>query len=85
MVEPRSTVEGVVTIGKSVRLRNQATNEVVVYHVVGGGSVDTDNGEVSFFAPLGKALIGAKPGHTVTVELPGGKTKYEVLSIDFSE
>src|SRR6185295_15765514 len=42
IVEPRSTVEDVVTIGKSVRLRKQSTDEVVVYHIVGGGSVDTD-------------------------------------------
>jgi transcription elongation factor GreA len=85
VVDPRNTAEGVGTIGKSIRLRNQATKEEVVYHVVGGGSVDTDSGEVSFFAPLGKALIGAKKGDTVVVELPGGKTKYEVLAVDYSE
>ena len=84
VIEPKSTVEGVVTIGKTVRLRHAASGDEVVYHIVGGGSVDTDGGEVSFFAPLGKALIGRKAGDKVTIELPGGKTAYEVLSIEFS-
>ncbi|MCE9638171.1 MAG: transcription elongation factor GreA [Planctomycetes bacterium] len=85
IVEPRNTAEGMITIGKTVSLRNHQTNEVVLYHVVGGGSVDTDNGEISFFAPLGKALIGRKTGEKVVVDLPGGKVTYDVLSIAFSE
>jgi transcription elongation factor GreA len=84
IVDPRNTVEGVATIGKTVKLRNMATKEEFTYDLVGSGSVDSDHGEVSFFAPLGKALIGAQKGHTVTVELPGGKTKYEVLAVEFS-
>ena len=85
IVDPRSTVEDVVTIGKTVRLRHMTSNEIVVYHIVGGGSVDTDNGEVSFFAPVGKALIGHKKGDRITIELPVGKTAYELLAVDFSE
>ena len=85
IVEPKNTAPGMVTIGKTVKLRHAGTKETVTYHIVGGGSVDTDGGEVSFFAPLGKALIGHKPGDVLTLELPGGKTTYEVLSVDFSE
>lgn len=85
IVDPRNTAEGVATIGKTVKLRNVATGEELVYHLVGAGSVDTDNGEVSFTAPLGRALIGAKKAQKVVIELPSGKTTYEVVSIDFSE
>jgi transcription elongation factor GreA len=85
IIEPRSTVEGIVTIGKTVRLRQQHSQEEVVYKIVGGGSVDTDNGEVSFFAPLGKALISRQKGDRVTIDLPGGRTAYEVLEITFSD
>lgn len=84
IVEPRNTMAGIVTIGKTVRLKHVATNAEVAYHIVGGGSVDTDSGEVSFFAPLGKALIGRQVGDSVTLDLPGGKTTYKVLGIDFS-
>lgn len=84
IVEPRNTAEGMITIGKTVSLRNLQTNEVVLYHIVGGGSVDTDSGEISFFAPLGKALIGRKTGEKVVVDLPSGKVTYDVLSIEYS-
>ncbi len=85
IVDPQKTVEGVVTIGKTVELENVATNEHVVYHIVGAGSVNTDGGEVSFFAPVGRALIGAKATDLVKVDLPGGTTKYRIVAVRFSE
>lgn len=85
VIEPRSTVEDIVTIGKTVRLHHATTGQEVCYHIVGGGSVDTDGGEVSFFAPVGKALIGHQKNDRVTIDLPGGKSTYEVLSVEFSE
>jgi len=85
IVDPKNTVEGVVTIGKTVELENVATNERVTYHLVGAGSVDTDAGEISFFAPVGKALIGARPSDTVKVDLPGGSSKYRVVSVRHSD
>ena len=85
IVDPQKTVEGVATIGKTVDLENIATSEKLSYQLVGAGSVDTDNGEVSYSAPLGKALIGARPGDTIKVDLPGGSAKYRVLGVRFSE
>jgi transcription elongation factor GreA len=85
VVEPRTTVEGVVTIGKTVRLRRSGSEEILTYHIVGGGSVDSDAGEVSFFAPLGRALIGHQKGDCITIDLPGGRSTYDVLSVEFSE
>ena len=85
IVDPKNTVEGIVTIGKTVELENVATNEHVIYHLVGAGSVDSDHGEVSFSAPVGKALIGARATDTVKVDLPGGSAKYRVMSIRQSE
>jgi transcription elongation factor GreA len=85
IVDPHKTVEGVATIGKTVELENVATGEKGSYHLVGAGSVDTDGGEVSFSAPLGKALIGARPGDTIKVDLPAGTARYRVLGVRFSE
>ena len=85
IVDPKNTVEGIATIGKTVELENVATGERVKYHLVGAGSVDSDAGEVSFTAPLGKALIGARPPDTIKVDLPGGSAKYKVLAVTFSD
>jgi transcription elongation factor GreA len=81
IVDPKNTVEGVATIGKTVELENVGTKERVTYHLVGAGSVDCDNGEVSFSAPVGKALIGARPTDTIKVDLPSGSAKYLVISV----
>ncbi len=81
IVDPKNTVEGVATIGKTVELENVTTKEHVVYHLVGAGSVDSDNGEVSFSAPVGKALIGARPTDTIKVDLPSGSARYLVISV----
>lgn len=85
IVDPKNTVEGVATIGKTVELENVDTKERSVYHLVGAGSVDSDNGEVSFTAPVGKALIGARPTDTVRVDLPSGTARYMVISVRQSE
>lgn len=85
IVDPKNTVEGIATIGKTVELENVANGEHVIYHLVGQGSVDTEHGEVSFFAPVGKALIGSRPPDTIKVDLPSGSAKYRVLSVRFSE
>ena len=85
IVDPKNTVEGVATIGKTVELQNVATGEKVKYQIVGNGSVDSDSGEVSFFAPVGKALIGARPTDTVRVALPAGTASYLVLSVTISD
>jgi transcription elongation factor GreA len=85
IVDPKNTVEGVVTIGKTVELENVATKEHVMYHLVGAGSVDSDHGEVSFTAPLGKALIGARPTDTIKVDLPAGSARYRIISVRFSD
>jgi transcription elongation factor GreA len=85
IVDPKNTVEGVCTIGKTIELENVDTGEKVTYHLVGAGSVDTDGGEVSFSAPLGKALIGARATDTIKVNLPGGQAKYRVLTVKQSD
>src|SRR6185436_18176712 len=54
IVDPKNTVEGIATIGKTFLFENAATNEKVTYQLVGAGSVDSDSGEVSFSAPVGK-------------------------------
>jgi len=38
---------------------------------------------LSVSSPLAKALIGKKPGDTVSVPAPGGDRSYEILSVAF--
>ncbi len=85
IIDPASTMEGMVTIGKTLVVRNLDTDAIATYQIVGNGIADTDGGEVSYFAPLGRALIGKREGDAVTVTLPEGTTRVRLESVRFSD
>jgi transcription elongation factor GreA len=67
--------------GSKVVLENIETGEDVSYQLVGPDESDIENGRISVSSPLGKALIGRKPGDELTLEVPGGKRSYELVKI----
>lgn len=44
--------------------------------------VDFDDTMISIASPLGRALIGTRPGDDVSLETPGGERHYKVLSVE---
>ena len=69
-----------VSFGASVTVR-MADGEEVTYRIVGVDEVDLDRGWVSWLTPVAKALMNARLGERVTLQLPGGRTELEVLGI----
>ena len=67
--------------GSKVVLENVETGEDVVYQLVGPDESDIENGRISISSPLGKALIGRKPGDELSLQVPGGKRGYELVEI----
>jgi len=67
--------------GTKVLLENIDTGEEVEYQLVGSDESDIENGRISVSSPLGKAIIGKKPGDELTLEVPGGKRIYELVEI----
>lgn len=67
--------------GSKVVLENVETGEDVVYQLVGPDESDIENGRISISSPLGKALIGRKPGDELSLQVPGGKRSYELVDI----
>jgi transcription elongation factor GreA len=70
-----------VVFGSKVVLENIETGEDVVYQLVGPDESDIENGRISISSPLGKAIIGRKPGDELTLQVPGGKRSYELVEI----
>ena len=70
-----------VVFGCKVVLENVETGEDVVYQLVGPDESDIENGRISISSPLGKAIIGKKPGDELTLQVPAGKRSYELLEI----
>jgi len=67
--------------GCKVVLENIETGEDVSYQLVGPDESNIENGRISVSSPLGKALIGRKPGDELTLEVPGGRRSYELVEI----
>ncbi len=67
--------------GSKVVLENIETGEDVSYQLVGPDESDIENGRISISSPLGKAMIGRKPGDELSLQVPGGKRSYELVEI----
>lgn len=65
----------------SVVLENIETGEHVEYQLVGPDESNIEKGRISVSSPLGKAIIGKKPGDEITLQVPGGKRSFEFLEI----
>lgn len=51
------------------------------FRIVGSNEADPRNGKISDESAVGKALLGAKVGQTVKVEIPAGIAEYKIITI----
>lgn len=65
----------------TVVLENVETGEGVEYQLVGPEESDIEKGRISVASPLGKAIIGKKPGEEIVLNAPAGKRVYELVEI----
>jgi transcription elongation factor GreB len=77
----RSTV----FFGAQVELENAATGEMVRYRIVGPDETDARRGWISIDSPLARALLKKKPDDEFDAELPAGRTRFVVLTVDYSD
>ncbi len=82
IIEEGKTTKGKVNVGNTVTLKEKGKKEKVQYKIVGATEADPLDGKISNESAVGKALIGAKIGENVEVEIPDGKISYEVVSIN---
>lgn len=72
----------VVGVGMKVRILDVDMNEEAVYEIVGTTEADISAGRISNESPLGRALVGAKVGQTVSVKAPKCSYDVKVLKIE---
>ena len=51
------------------------------FEIVGSTEADPATGKISNESPIGKALIGKKPGDEVEIEVPAGVIVYKINKI----
>ncbi|CAN5192285.1 transcription elongation factor GreA [soil metagenome] len=70
-----------VSIGSVVQVEIEGDKEEIT--LVSSAESDPTTGHISIESPLGKAMVGAKVGETVTFETPDGdKIAYKILKIN---
>ncbi|GAB4187777.1 MAG: transcription elongation factor GreA [Phycisphaeraceae bacterium] len=75
--------EDMVFLGAVVRLKDLDDGSEDLYKLVGesSGRFDTDEIEVTAQSPMGEALMKARVGETVRVDLPRGPKRFEIVEI----
>lgn len=81
VIDPDGVPKDCIRFASRVLLENLDSEEEVVYMVVGPEESDINKGKISVTSPLGKALLGKKPGDEVVLQAPGGKRSYEIIEI----
>ena len=82
IVEESDAPSNVVGIGTTVTSTCVENGRSMTVKVVGSQESDFKAGAISEESPVGKALMGAKDGDTVTVEAPRGAMHYTVDKIE---
>ncbi len=83
VVESSELPEGMVFVGATVKLRDVDSEDEDVYRLVGeaSGNFSVDYIEVTAASPMGMALLKARVGEVVRVDLPRGVKRFEIIEI----
>ncbi len=71
---------GGVALGSKVHVEVEEGEQQ--YVIVGSTEANPDEGKISDESPIGKALLGKKPGDEVEVEVPSGKIVYRIKRVE---
>ena len=81
VIDPETLPKDRAVFATRVVLENIDTGEGVEYQLVGPEESDINKGRISIASPLGRAIVGRRPGDEITVQAPGGKRIYELIEI----
>lgn len=71
--------KGVVDIGCLVTVETNSNNQT--YQIVNSHESDIVNGKISYYSPVGRALIGKRVNDEVEIQTPNGKVTYKIKEI----
>ena len=71
----------VVSLGSTVTVYDVEEDEEIVYSLVGSNEANPIEHKISDQSPIGKALMGAKAGDTIAIEVPYGTVHLEIKEV----
>ena len=81
LIDDLDVAAGEARVGMRVTLKDLQTKEEFAYLLVGPEEADPPNGKLSIASPLGKSLLGKKPGEQFTLNLPKTTVPYLVVNV----
>ena len=81
VVEDDEVNTDTVGVGNTVKVMNEFLKKEQVITIVGANETDPINLKISSESPIGAALLGKRVGETVSVEVPVGVMKMQILEI----
>jgi transcription elongation factor GreA len=82
VIDSESISTDKVGVGTKVTLQDMQGGDVVQYSIVGSTEADPSALKLSNESPVGRAIMGHKPGDKITVVVPRGAKKFKVLAIE---
>jgi transcription elongation factor GreA len=82
VIDSDSITTDTVGVGTKVTLQDMKRGDIVQYHIVGSAEADPSAQKLSNESPVGRAIIGHKPGEKVVVQVPQGSRTFKVLAIE---
>jgi transcription elongation factor GreA len=81
VIEQSQVARGVAAFGRTVKVKDLGDGSEENYTLVGHHEANYDEGKISVESPIGKGLLGKKPGDKVEITVPAGTIKYKIISI----
>lgn len=83
VIDPAELDHNRVHFGATVTLERLDGEDEERYSICGVLESEPENGLISIHAPMARAMMGKEEGDEFTVNLPGGKRSYEIISIQY--
>ena len=82
VIDSDSVTTDKVGVGTKVTVQDMKAGDIVQYAIVGSSEADPAAHKLSNESPVGRAIMGHKPGDKITVTVPQGSKKFKVLAIE---
>lgn len=81
VVAPSEVPPDVITMNSRFRLRDELTDEEMIYTLVFPDQANADEGRISVLAPIGTAALGQRVGDVVEWDVPAGRVRLRVEEV----
>jgi len=85
VIDPAKSAHERISFGSTVVLIDQNTDEEFKYAIVGAQESNPEQGRISFYSPMAKALLGKEEGDEVTLQLQAGVKKFDIEDVLYEE